>query len=294
MELSLELIEQLKLEYDINKVEEIIQGYNVKRYESFRINLLKANPTDILKILDDHQIDYIESSIYHYAYLTTSANLIRNLDIYKDGLIYFQSLSSMLPPLYLNLKDNSDLLDMAAAPGSKTSFISMLNPKINITACEIDKIRFERLKYNMDKLGVKNVNYLNQDATKLDDYFRFDEILLDAPCSGSGTINIFDNTSKFSMKLVKNSAILQKKLLIKALTILKKNQEMIYSTCSILKEENEEVLSSVKKIINFEIIKLDTSKFINDELLPSNIDGVITIKPNEKYEGFFIAKLKKL
>ena len=300
MEIPNYLIELLKNEYGQEISGEIIQGYKEKRIETFRVNTLKSNREEIIKYLENNNIDYQNWSIDENVFLINNSKQIKESNLYKEGHIYFQSLSSMLPIYYLSIKENQDLLDMAASPGSKTSLIaSKGNNKINITACEIDKIRMERLKYNMHLLGVENINYLNIDSTKLDDYFRFDNILLDAPCSGSGTLNVYDNSlNKFSLKLVKNSSILQKKLLAKAINILKKNETMIYSTCSILKEENEEVLKEILKNRNVELIKisLDDLNKIDDNLilLPTTIDGVLCVKPNQYYEGFFIAKLKKI
>ena len=136
---------------------------------------------------------------------------------------------------------------MAAAPGGKTSLLSALSGgEAFLTACEKDKIRAERLKYNLAKLSVPRTSVLVQDALSLDEFYRFDKILLDAPCSGSGTLTP-DGEIKISEKLVENSVKLQEKLLRKSLKLLKKGSVMVYSTCSVLKEENEGVLEKVLK-----------------------------------------------
>ncbi len=159
-----------------------------------------------------------------------------------------------------------------------------------ITACEKNKIRLERLKYNIEKQGAR-VNVIQQDARKLDEYFSFDKILLDAPCSGSGTKNIF--SEKFTKELIERSANVQEELLKKALKILKPNGEIIYSTCSILRKENEEVLEKILKKENAEIININLDKLTKLELLETKIQGTLCIMPSETYEGFFIAKIKK-
>ena len=202
----------------------------------------------------------------------------------------------MIPAIILNPKENENILDMTSAPGGKTTQIAALsNNNALITACEKNKIRIERLKYNIEKQGANRVNILNEDAIKLSNFFSFDKILLDAPCSGSGTLNINDtNISKyFTEVLINKSQKIQYELLKKAITILKPNSEMVYSTCSILKEENE---NNLLKILNnkIEIVPINEEIFKDVQLLPSNIKGTITICPNKFYEGFFIAKLKKL
>ena len=223
---------------------------------------------------------------------------IRKLDIYNNGEIYLQSLSSMIPVMILNPKQDENILDMAAAPGGKTTQIATeTQDKALITACEKNKIRAERLKYNIDKQGLKRITVLTQDSRCLDDYFSFDRILLDSPCSGSGTINLYDyNLEKtFTQDLVSRSVKFQLELLKKALTVLKPGHEMVYSTCSILKDENEDVLSKLLKNKSLELVPIDIDKcgFSNIPLLPTSIDGTLCVCPSDLYEGFFIAKIKR-
>lgn len=287
-----EYIELIKNEYP-NDYLEIIDGLSKKRSNALRINTLKITISEALKRLDELNIKYYKSDISDFSYLVSATNKeLMDLEMFKNGEIYLQSLSSQLPPLFLDIEESQDILDMCAAPGGKTSEIQMLaGNKKSIMALEADSIRCERLKYNLEHLGCRNINVMKKDSRTLDSFFRFDTILLDAPCSGSGTINILNekDLKAFSIKLVENSARLQKSLLKKALEVLKPGHSMIYSTCSILKMENEDVLKSVLNK-NIELLPLD----INVELLPQSIPNTYTIKPSDKYEGFFIAKIKKI
>ena len=208
-----------------------------------------------------------------------------------------QSLSSMLPPIILNPQKGADILDMAAAPGGKTTQIAALSEnKANITACEMNIVRAERLKYNIEKQGATCAYVMITDARRIDDFFSFDQILLDAPCSGSGTLSIkgSDITQKFTQKFVDKSISSQKALLKKAITILKPGKEMIYSTCSILACENEEVISKVRKEKKIEIIPIELGAMCKLPVLPTKIEGTLCVCPNELYEGFFIAKIRKI
>ncbi len=288
-----EYIELIKKEYP-NDYKDIIEGLNNKRYETFRINTLKSNKDEIISFLNDNNIEYEISSIYENSFIIKSDYNLYDTHLLKEGKIYLQSLSSQIPPLCLDLNNSFDILDMCAAPGGKTSLIAALtNNEKSIMAVEQNKIRAEKLKYNLSLLNAK-ANVLVTDSTKLDSFFRFDTILLDAPCSGSGTMNLCNekDLKNFSLLLVRNSSIIQKKLLKKAIEILKPGSSMIYSTCSILKEENELVL---KEFLNKNIIldKIDLN-IDNDNLLPSILPNVLTIKPNKYFEGFFIAKIKKI
>ena len=278
--------------YNQDEVKNIIEGYKRKRYFTLRINTLKISIDDLLIILDNNGILYDRVEWFSNALIIKNKTEedIKKMDIYENGFVYFQSLSSMLPPLFLNVKDGENILDMTAAPGGKTSEICMLgNNNVMVTATERNKGRFERLKYNLDKLGCKKVNVMQIDARDLDDFYVFDKILLDAPCSGSGTLNI-DNINLFSLDLVNNVNSIQKILLKKAIKLVKSGSIIVYSTCSILKCENEEVLDYVRDLVD--VIPIDLSNY-DLPLLHSNIDGVVTLYPNELYEGFFVSVLKK-
>ncbi len=283
----------LEAQYDNETIEKIIKGYQIKRKTTFRLNTLKKSKEEILKELDNLNISYTPYLDLDNAYITNiDAKDYLNTDIVKNGIIYFQSLSSMLPAYFLGAKEGETVLDMCAAPGGKTIVLAqLLNNKVEITSNEVNKIRFERLKHNLETLGIRSY-LLNQDALRLDDYFRFDRILLDAPCSGSGTLDLSNQKQMkaFSKELVKNSSILQEKLLNKALTILKPNSDMIYSTCSILEDENEKVLNKVLKKHNAKIVPIEIK---NVPTLKSKIAGTLLVMPNELFEGFFIAKIHK-
>lgn len=289
---------RLLKDYEESVVENILTGYKNK-YTTLRVNTLKSNLEEVKEILFKNNINYKSVSWYEDALIIENAKEkdISSLSIYEEGKIYLQNLSSMLPPLVVSPKEKESILDMAAAPGGKTTELSALsNNNALITAIEKDKIRSDRLKYNLNKQGASRVTVLVEDASKLDDFFRFDKILLDAPCSGSGTIDLENISSykNFSEDLIKKSIERQKKLLLKASKIIKNGGEIIYSTCSILKDENENIVSLLLNNNDFEIVPLDENLFINIPKLPVAIPGTICVCPNELYEGFYIAKIKKI
>jgi NOL1/NOP2/sun family putative RNA methylase len=290
------LKESLLKDYSEEEYSSILAGYNSNRPVTIRINNLKSNKENILNILKEHHINYQEVSWYENALILSDINeeQIRELDIYQKGHIYLQSLSSQLPPLFLEPKENDQILDMTAAPGGKTTEIAALtNNTVMITATEKNKQRFERLKYNLEKQGVKKATVIQKDARFLDDFFSFDKIILDAPCSGSGTLTK-ETLASFQEELVTRINKAQEELLEKALKLIKKDGYVIYSTCSILKQENEELLNKFIKANKIEIIPLDLSNYKDLPLLKTNIPGTLCVCPNNLYEGFFIAKIRKV
>lgn len=285
----------LKEQYSDSDIKKIIDGYSKKRKTTIRVNTLLSNNSEVLDIFNKLNIECDHVPFYDNAFIIKNRNEIDlyELDLLKEGKIYMQSLSSMLPPIIMEPKEHEDILDMAAAPGGKTTEIAALtNNNSKITAVEFNKIRAEKLRYNIKKQGCSKVFVLEADSKKLDDFFKFDNILLDAPCSGSGTLDLNnDRTFKyFTEKLIKKSSETQLELLKKALTILKPGKTMIYSTCSILSIENEDVVSKVMKQFNCEIVPINVEGI---ELLPTKIEGTMVVCPNELYEGFYIAKIKK-
>lgn len=293
------LTNELIKQYGEETYNKIIEGYNQKRFTTLRVNTLKAKVSYICSVLSENNIEYEKVSWNNEALIIKNANEIdiKELEIYKNGEIYLQSLSSMMPAIILEPKENEDILDMTAAPGGKTTQIAALtNNKANITACEMNTVRADRLKYNVEKQGATSVTVLKEDSRRLNDYFSFDKILLDAPCSGSGTILLNNERTykNFSENLVKKTIKSQKDLLKKAIKILKPGHELIYSTCSILKQENENIIKEIIEKGQAEVMPINEEKLKDIPKLKSNIDGALTVCPNEYYEGFFVAKLRKL
>lgn len=293
------LTNELIKQYGEGTYNKIIEGYNQKRFTTLRVNTLKAKVSYICSVLSENNIEYEKVSWNNEALIIKNANEIdiKELEIYKNGEIYLQSLSSMMPAIILEPKENEDILDMTAAPGGKTTQIAALtNNKANITACEMNTVRADRLKYNVEKQGATSVTVLKEDSRRLNDYFSFDKILLDAPCSGSGTILLNNERTykNFSENLVKKTIKSQKDLLKKAIKILKPGHELVYSTCSILKQENENIIKEIIEKGQAEVMPINEEKLKDIPKLKSNIDGALTVCPNEYYEGFFVAKLRKL
>lgn len=285
-------IKLLLEQYDEIIVEKIQKGILQPKAVTLRVNTIKSNQEEIKNSLSMAGIDFKEVSWYKDAFILSNVKeeQIQKLEIYEQGKIYLQNLSSMLPPIFLNPKAKENILDMAAAPGGKTTQIAALSQNQSfLTACERNKIRVEKLKYNLQKQGVNSVNVMIEDARNLSDFFSFDKILLDAPCSGSGTENVLK--PNFTEELIKKTQKIQEKLLNKALNILKPGGEMIYSTCSILYEENEKILEKVLGNRNITFLPIDLPEEI--KTLPTKIKETIAIAPNELFEGFFIAKIKK-
>ena len=299
-----EFVTELYEQYTPLTVDKILSGMLGNRYTTLRVNTLMCNIRDLMSYLKQNNIKFERVGWYNDALIIKNANekQIQKLDIYDKGYIYLQSLSSMIPPIVLDPKPGEKILDLTAAPGSKTTqMAAMMNNEGYILANELDNIRCERLKYNIEKQGANIVEVINKRGEKIGEKYKeqFDKVLLDAPCSGEGrflgtNVGTYRN---WSTKTVKELAKLQKKLLKSAYQALKPDGIMVYSTCTLNKKENEEVLQWAIENLNLKLLDIDMD--LKEKMqgftegLDKRISKAIRILPSKNMEGFFVAKLRK-
>lgn len=302
--LPIDFIENIYELYDPLKVDQILQGMMNPRNTTIRVNTMKYNIQDLMRYFKEKNIKFERVLWYSDALIIKNATEkeLQKLEIYEKGYIYLQSLSSMVPPLVLNPKKGEKVLDLTAAPGSKTTqMAALMENEGYILANELDKIRSERLQYNVKSQGAEIVEVINGRGEKIGNSYTeyFDKVLLDTPCSGEGRFWLGKPMTykDWSLKKVNQLAKIQKKLFESAYKATKRNGIMVYSTCTINKEENEYILDWA--INNFDIKLLEINLNIKEAIkgdntgLNSSIDKAIKILPSKNMEGFFVAKIKK-
>ena len=278
---------------------QIVEGSSARRPVTLRCNRLFTEPSAVAAALEAAGLAFERVPWYEDAFILPEAreDAVRALPLYEQGHIYLQSLSAMVPVPVLDPRPGETVLDMAAAPGGKTTQImSHTLGQAQVTACERDHIRAERLRSNLEKQGCRRVMVMEQDARRLDDLFSFDRVLLDAPCSGSGTILLAEGEPQRRMEpaWLKKTAATQLAMLQKALGMLRKGHELVYSTCSILPMENEEVVRRAMARTRCEVVPVDPALAGALPLLPCGLPGALVIRPTALYEGFFVCRLRKL
>lgn len=282
-------------------VDRILTGMSGDRYTTLRVNTIKYDIQSLMRYLKEKNIKFDRVPWYKDALIIKNASEkeIQRLDIFENGYIYLQSLSSMVPPLVLDPKSGERILDLTAAPGSKTTQIAALMDNNGyILANEIDKIRCERLKYNATQQGATIVEVSNDYGERIGSKFpeSFDKVLLDTPCSGEGRFLATDARTyrSWSKKTVTELAKLQKKLLKSAYNSLKLNGIMIYSTCTLNLEENEQIIEWAIQELNLKLLPIDLELKEAEKGLTKDTKQAIKILPSKNMEGFFVAKLKKI
>jgi NOL1/NOP2/sun family putative RNA methylase len=215
---------------------------------------------------------------------------------YLLGYYFLQDPASMYACEVLQPKKGEVILDMAAAPGGKTTYLAQLmENKGTIVALELNKQRMKSLRSNITRMGIENVITIRMNALDTEDLgIKFDKVLLDAPCTGTGTVFKNPDAAYKKKRDVERCTALQKSLLEIALKVLKKRGILVYSTCSILPEENEFIVSKFKSV-KIQKIKHGNEGFSNvyGKNLGKDMKKTRRFYPHiHKTQGFFIAKLK--
>lgn len=286
--------------------EKIVIGWSHPRsIVSFRVNNLLSSRAEVTEELEKAALPYSVWSHSEDAFYMDKENeyALRGLEIYKAGKIYVQSLSSMIPAVCLDLIPDQKILDMAAAPGSKTTQIaSMLSGKCKITALEKFGVRLEKLVHTIKSQGAENcVEVIKVDATELVSHYSkdekgnkgvkmFDRILLDVPCSSDGRINLEDEKTYcwYSGDKSNSKSLLQYEMLEQARKMLVDGGKIVYSTCSISRRENEDVVQKFMK--THPEFTLLPSPIAPDYTLEDNMNRWY---PSTMMEGFFVAILER-
>ncbi len=233
---------------------------------------------------------------------------VGNLLEHHLGKIYVQEAASMIPPLVLKPKPGELILDMCAAPGSKTTqMAAMMENKGLLIANDVSGERLQSLGINLQRCGTTNTIIALGTGYRFKEG-NFDRILVDAPCSATGTImRSYKTINMWNPKMVKNLSKIQKKLLQIAFNNLKKGGTLVYSTCTMEPEEDEGVISyflnnnsdvKLEEIKESDLPGLKKSKPIlefNKEKFNPEVKKCLRIWPQDnKTEGFFITKITKL
>lgn len=252
---------------------------------TIRVNTLKTSKSDLMSNLKELGFE-IEETVYDNALNILNPKGIIDTKYFDDGHFYVQDLGSILVASFLNPRENSSLLDLCAAPGGKTTHLAeLMNNTGEIIACDKSQGKIKLIQENAKRLGAKNIETRVNDARVLNKDFidKFDYVLVDAPCSGTGLYRKKPDI-KWNKDLedIKSLAEIQLEILDKAKEYVKDGGELLYSTCSLSKIENEDVVNKfLENNKNFKIKKLRDREVL--KLFPST-DGS---------DGFSITLMEK-
>lgn len=266
------------------------------RKTTLRVNTLKSSDQEVMNTLREGGIKFQRVLGVPNAFVIENRNDNDMLahPLTTEGKVYLQGVASMLPPLLLAPKPGEIVLDSCAAPGSKTSQIAMLmQNEGRIVAIEENQVRLGKLRHTLALQGATVAESLQGDSRKLHKAFppnTFDAILADVPCSAEGRIDLNDRRSFgfWSEKNIREHAKLQQKILGGIIPLLKPGGRLVYSTCTLAPEENEENAAWI----------LATFPNLREEPIKLPLQGArarkhgITILPTTLHEGFYVASFR--
>lgn len=271
LSLPLDLTNLLYKQYK-EKILDFYQKPNI--YNTYRINTLKTNTQDVCKQLDSLNIEYK----IVYDSIVTKTSLIGS-DLFKEGLIIAQDLSSSAVGHFLKPTIGSSILDACAAPGGKSLHIAtLMNNNGEIICGDIYEQKLEKINENARKLGITIIKTILADASNYDYNCLYDVVLADVPCSGLGVIGHKpDLKYRLTIDDINKIISIQNKIINNVKKYVKVNGILLYSTCTINKYENEWMIKDfLKENENFSLL---------DEKI---------ILPSDTSDGFYICKMKRI
>lgn len=268
--------------------------------KAIRVNPLKTGDQELVDILTDQGVELEKIPFLDHGYKLVSSPFSLGASIeYLLGYYSLQETASQLPVQMLSPSGEDRVLDMAAAPGGKTTqMAAYMGNQGSVTAIDINRRRLYALENNVERAGVKNTIIYNFDALELPEEPLFTKVLLDAPCSGNYVTDgrWFDNRTKAH---IKSNSLMQRRLIGKAINLLEKGGILLYSTCSLEPEENELNVQWMLENYDMKIQKIGcpgtpglTNVFLDE--LDESVSKCRRLWPNDVgSQGFFIAKAVK-
>jgi 16S rRNA (cytosine967-C5)-methyltransferase len=278
-------------------IEEVLIANNKEAPLNIRVNTLKIQRDELIEILEEKGIKAIKCKYAHKGLIVENPFEIEKNQEYINGLFSIQSQSSMLAGQILNPKDNSFIIDMCAAPGGKTlNAAELMNNTGKILARDIYPAKLKLLEKELKRLNINNVEVEEYDGTKLDESLmgKADYVIVDVPCTGLGIIRRRPEIKYNPVeKALGEITEMQYRILSNGSKYLKPSGELVYSTCSVNKEENIEIIRRFLRE-NKDFTLVDFSFNIDKDFNTAK-DGYIEIYPHvHGMDGFFIAKIKRL
>jgi 16S rRNA (cytosine1407-C5)-methyltransferase len=305
-----EFLQRLRRIVPSNRWAQIAATFSHPRPTTFRVNSLIATPQAVRERLMSAGFQVEQVPWYPDAMILRRGGLrqLQQTPLYRTGAIYVQSLSSMLPPLALAPRPGETILDLTAAPGSKTTQMAcLMRGEGRIVANDRHRIRCYKLRANVSQQAARNVEVTCCDGGTFGRRHpgAFDRVLVDAPCSGEGRFLTFEPASyrSWSLMKIRRMALTQRRLLASAVGALRPGGVLVYSTCTLAPEENEGVtqwaLEQFRTTLSLEPTGLsicDSTPALarwDAQVFHASLRHARRILPTHDTEAFFIARLRK-
>ena len=288
-----DLISLLKANLPKGKLEPMLIANNASPQMVVQVNLLKTTTETLVEKLAAEGVSAQPHSWMENCLVLSGTGSIENLTSFKDGLFYVQDPASKLSVLCAKLPENARVLDCCAAPGGKSFAAAIaMQGTGSITSCDVHEHKVGLIQNGADRLGLANIAARGQDATAFVPEWenRMDAVLCDVPCSGLGIIRKKPDIRYKNLTEMEALPQLQLQILSNQARYVKPGGTLLYSTCTVLRRENEDVVTAFLK---------DNPDFCTEplelpEVFPENETGMLTLIPGEyDTDGFFICRLRR-
>ena len=290
------MVERFIRQYGLEDAERLCDWYNQPAAMWIRTNTLKTTRAELKQILEKEGLTVSESRHTPEGLKIENAVNLHKLKSFQQGLFTVQDESSMLVALAAEPAPGQRVLDVCSAPGGKTTHMAQLmKNKGNIYACDIHKHRLDLIAENCKRLGISNVELVQQDGTKLTKRWQepFDVVLCDVPCSGLGVLGRrADARWAKESEDIAGLCKIQKKILEEAAQLVVPGGTLIYSTCTIAPEENQEMVESfIREHPEYELDETLTDCWLD---VDKEETGYVQFLPFiDDMDGFFIARMMR-
>ena len=306
-------IKALSVQYSVPEwlVEKVIKDYGMEAaknmfaslYENvgattIRVNQSRISTEECAKLLKKEGVHVEKAPYVEYALEVSGYDSLGFLDSFAEGYFQVQDVSSMLVGLAADPKEGNHIIDVCAAPGGKSIHAAdLLKGTGSVEARDLTDYKVSLIQENIDRCGFQNIQAKRADACVLDETSRecADVVIADLPCSGLGVLKKkSDIKYRITQEQIEELVVLQRQILQNAVTYVKPGGTLVYSTCTIAKEENDSQVDWILENLPLELVSLEGC--ISGELLKNKErEGCLQLLPGrEKTDGFFLAKFRKI
>lgn len=297
------ILEKWSKQYSMKQVEDMLSYFALESKTTIRVNTLKTDKEQYRKMLEEAGVTVKVGKYYENALQISDYNNIQSLPGYEDGYFTVQDESSIIAVLCAGIKPGIQVLDVCAAPGGKTMFAaSQMGGTGKVISCDISDYKVDKIRENVERLGLSNVEEVVWDATQCNDKWvgLMDVVIADVPCSGLGVIGKKpDIKYNCTQEGIDNLRDIQRKILENVAQYVKPGGVLLFSTCTVTQEENRENAEWFVKNFDFEYESLIPS-LVHLPNLSEKLDGTtaeegyLQLLPGiHQTDGFFMARFRK-
>ena len=287
------LVELLMQSVGESQIEPFLRADNEPAPTCLQVNPLLSNPDEVERALTEQEISVRKHPWLPSCYLVAGTGNLARLDLFASGKVYVQDASAKLAAMAAGVRPGMRVLDTCAAPGGKSFALAMeMKNEGSVTSCDIHAHKISLIEKGAERLGISIITAREADASKFQEEFKesFDVVVADVPCSGLGVIRKKPDIRYKDLAPTERLPAVQAAILENVSRYVRPGGALLYSTCTVLRRENEDVANAF--LARHPAFHLEA--FTVPDGLDGQNGGMLTLYPHvHEADGFFICKLRK-